>query len=133
MAICTPSMGAITSSIFSASMASTAAMEPMPTGTASCISIPLCLTVLIASSADITPAATIAGYSPRLKPAATSGFTPVRSFKTSIIAMLAVTIAACVYSVMSSLSLGVKQSSGMENPKSPLAISKIFLPVSVCS
>ena len=108
-------------------------MEPRPAGTASCIRIPLCLTVRIASSGDITPAATIAGYSPRLKPAAASGLTPVRSMKTFIIAMLAVTMAGCVYSVISSLSFFSKHSSGIEKPRISDALSKIAFPVSVCS
>ena len=53
--------------------------------------------------------------------------------KTFIMAMLAVTMAACVYSVMSSLSFGSKQSSGTEKPKSSVALSNTLRPVSVCS
>ena len=94
--------------------------------------IPLWRTVEMASSALITPAATRAQYSPRLKPAATSGFTP-RAFKTSIMAMLAVTMAAWVYSVMSSRSFSSKHSSGIENPRSSLARSNTDLPISVFS
>ena len=116
-----------------ASMPSTAAMEPMPTGTACCMRIPLCLTVVIASASDITPAAANAQYSPKLKPAATSGRIPVRSVNTFIMAMLVVTMAACVYSVMSRRSFGSNTSSGIENPRSSLAWSNTFLPVSVCS
>ena len=110
-----------------------AAMAPSPTGTASCIRIPLCLTVRIASASLITPAAASAGYSPRLSPAATSGFTPFASSRTRIMAMLAVTMAAWVYSVISSLSFSSKHSWGMENPINCVALSKILFPVSVCS
>ena len=53
--------------------------------------------------------------------------------KTFIMAMPAVTMAACVYSVMSSLSYGSTQSSGTENPKSSVAMSNTLRPVSVCS
>ena len=51
----------------------------------------------------------------------------------AIMAMLVVTMAACVYSVMSRRSFGSNTSSGIENPRSSLAWSNTFLPVSVCS
>ena len=86
----------------------------------------------MASSSLMTPAAARAQYSPRLSPAATSGLIPFSS-STRIIAMLAVTMAAWVYSVISSLSFSSKHSSGMEKPINSVALSKILFPVSVCS
>jgi len=53
-----------------------AAMVPTPTGTASCMNLPLFLTNATASLKVIVPAATWAEYSPRLSPATTSGFIP---------------------------------------------------------
>ena len=57
-------------------MPSTAAIAPSPAGTASSIRMPLLRTTFIASAISIPPADTIALYSPRLRPAVTSGVRP---------------------------------------------------------
>ena len=67
----------------------------------------------------MTPAAARAQYSPRLSPAATSGLIPFSS-RTRIMAMLAVTMAAWVDSVISSLSFSLKAQLGHGKPINPL-------------
>src|SRR5260370_1050063 len=53
-----------------------AAIEPVPTGTASCMYLPRLRTVRTASAKVIVPAATCAEYSPRLCPATNAGLIP---------------------------------------------------------
>ena len=90
------------------------------------------LTVAMASSVLIPPAEAMAQYSPRLKPAVTSAFSPL-SRRTCSIAMQTVTSAACVYSVWSSLSFSSKHSAFISIPSSSVALSMTFAAVSLCS
>ena len=123
-------MSKINSSILDVSIPNTAAIAPaflgLSVGTASSIKIPLFLTATIASFSVIPCAATIAAYSPRLKPAATSGFIP--RFSTSfVIARQVVTKAACVYFVLFISSFSSKQIFFMSKSKTLSASSKILL------
>src|SRR5207244_335593 len=79
----------------------TAAMAPVPTGTAACMNSPRRRTTRTASASDSVPATTSAEYSPRLWPAASAGFIP-RSAQAAAAAALAVSTAGCVLAVSAS-------------------------------
>ena len=127
-----PSVFSHTSSISSFFAPKTAAIVPSPTGTAFCIKIPRSLTTFTASSNVKTEEAINALYSPRLNPTVTSGLIPIDStfFK---IAVLAVSIATCVYSVIFNWSFSLKQRSSIENPRRLVAVSNTALLSSNCS
>src|SRR5262250_486236 len=84
---------------------SSAAMAPVPTGTASCMNSPRLRTSRTASTKPRAPAATRAEYSPRLWPAHRSGLIP-RSDRAAATATLAVRMAGCVFAVRASSSSG---------------------------
>ena len=86
------------STILSLSKPKTAAMEPCPTGTASCMNWPRLCTATTASANFIAPTLTRAEYSPRLWPAATAQLIPC-SFSTAPQAVLAVRMAGWVLAV----------------------------------
>ena len=78
---------------------STAAMAPVPSGTASCMAAARKRTSGTASLKSMTPAATSAEYSPRLCPATTAGILPPFSHHRRQAAIPAVSITGWVLTV----------------------------------
>ncbi len=81
-------------------------MAPCPAGTAACMASPRSLTSLTPSAKGITPAQTMALYSPRLWPAMAPGRGPSSSCQMRQIATLAVSSAGWVQAVALSASAG---------------------------
>ena len=105
----------------------TAAIAPIPRGTASCIMWPLFFTSLRAVSKSIASLATKAEYSPKLNPAVISAIIPL-SFKILKIAIDVVKIAGWVFSVIFNASFSpLKIRFLISNPNTSLALSKTFL------
>ena len=102
----------------------TAAIAPIPRGTASCIMWPLFFTSLRAVSKSIDSLATKAEYSPKLNPAVISAIIPL-SFKMLKIAIDVVKIAGWVFSVIFNSPLKIRFL--ISNPNTSLALSKTFL------
>src|SRR6266545_1390526 len=99
----------------------TAAMDPTPTGTASCMNWPRLRTRRMASASGRAPAITRAEYSPRLWPAVRSGVNP-RSAQAAAAATLVARSAGCVLAVSwSSASGPSKHSRAISNPSASLA------------
>ena len=111
------------SSTTSRSTPRTAAMAPVPTGTASCMNSPRRRTTRTASPKDNAPADTRAEYSPRLCPPTTAGVSP-RSARRRAPATLTVSTAGCVLAVSCSSDSGPsKQSFATSKPSASLASS----------
>ncbi|MNV52005.1 hypothetical protein D3C71_1440760 [compost metagenome] len=81
-------------------------IAPVPSGTASCISLPRSSTRRIAAWKSSTPAQTSAEYSPRLWPAMMAGILPPCCCQTRKIATEAASNAGCVCQVLFSSSAG---------------------------
>src|SRR6266566_4051435 len=104
-----------------------AAIEPVPTGTASCMYLPRLRTVRTASAKPIVPAATCAEYSPRLCPATNAGCLIPFSCSTRQAATETVRMAGCVFSVRRSWSSGPsKQNCESLVPSASSASSKVW-------
>src|SRR5262245_20734590 len=102
----------------------TAAIAPVPTGTASCMNSPRRRTMRTASRKASAPATTRAEYSPRLWPAAMAGVSP-RSAATAAAATLTVSTAGWVFAVSASSSSGPsKAKRARSKPSASLASSK---------
>jgi hypothetical protein len=95
-----------TSATSASSAPSTAAMAPVPAGTAACIRRPRSRTSFAASASDSAPAATSAAYSPRLWPAKRAGCAPPAATHARQAATSAASSAGCVNSVWLSCSSG---------------------------
>ena len=113
LATLTTSPCAASAQAFSAASTSSpmsAAMAPVPTGTASCMNSPRLRTSRTASAKPSAPETTRAEYSPRLCPAQRSGLIP-RSVSTAAAATLAVRMAGWVLAVSASSSAGPSKQS----------------------